>query len=377
MSSVSEPLRPAYAVEDSAAAEAYSNNAGTSMASGHGGKRSADKKTASRPRVSRYDYSSQKKQGKGARKSAKSLMRAAYEPLRRVVASDGRQKGKKQRLAPEVSYEYLDEAASAQASSSEGRRTRSTAAPVAPVEVIDAPKAQEHPAAAGEMAAVIAAANASTGLAVTPSEADRLKSAEARLRESLQKYEAAMRQMEVRFEVLDRDLSLKKNRNPIHHIESRVKKPASIFEKLQRQGFPVTIESMEENLFDIAGVRVICSYIHDVYGLLELLQKQDDLEIVTIKDYIANPKPNGYRSLHVIVRIPVYFMDKKEMVPVEVQLRTIAMDFWASLEHSLKYKAVREVQGIDASDELKDCSRIIEDVEARMQILAKALEVEE
>ena len=139
----------------------------------------------------------------------------------------------------------------------------------------------------------------------------------------------------------------------------------------------MTIESMEENLFDIAGVRVICSYIHDVYNLLDSLKKQDDLEIVTVKDYIANPKPNGYRSLHAIVRIPVYFMDKEEMVPVEVQMRTIAMDFWASLEHSLKYKAVREVQGIDASDELKDCSRIIEDVEARMQILARALEVED
>ena len=95
---------------------------------------------------------------------------------------------------------------------------------------------------------------------------------------------------------------------------------------------------------DIAGVRVICSYIHDVYNLLELLRKQDDLAIVTVKDYIKNPKPNGYRSLHVIVRIPVYFLDKKEYIPVEVQLRTIAMDFWASLEHDLKYKAVSEVE---------------------------------
>ena len=107
------------------------------------------------------------------------------------------------------------------------------------------------------------------------------------------------------------------------------------------------------------------------------MRKQDDLAIVTVKDYIKNPKPNGYRSLHVIVRIPVYFLDKKEYIPVEVQLRTIAMDFWASLEHDLKYKAVSEVEGIDSYDELKDCSRIIEDVEARMQILARALEMEE
>lgn len=207
----------------------------------------------------------------------------------------------------------------------------------------------------------------------TASAQDRA-AAELVLRETLQKYQAAMRQMEVRFEVLDKDLSLKKDRNPIHHIESRVKSPSSIVEKLQRQGHEPTLANMERYLSDVAGVRVICSYIHDVYGLVELLQRQDDLEIVTVKDYIAEPKPNGYRSLHIIVRIPVYFMDKKEMVPVEVQIRTIAMDFWASLEHGLKYKAVDTVQGIDSFDELRDCSRVIEDVERRMQILAYAMD---
>ena len=133
---------------------------------------------------------------------------------------------------------------------------------------------------------------------------------------------------------------------------------------------------MERYLTDVAGVRVICSYIDDAYGLLELLECQDDLEIVTVKDYIAKPKPNGYRSLHAIVRMPVYFMDKKELVPVEVQIRTIAMDFWASLEHGLKYKAVDAVRGIDSFDELRDCSRVIEDVEKRMQILAHAMDDE-
>ena len=205
----------------------------------------------------------------------------------------------------------------------------------------------------------------------------RLRDAEVKTREIIQKYQAAMREMMVRFEILDQDLNLKKHRNPIHHVESRIKKPASIFEKLGRYGKEPTLENMERYIMDIAGVRVICSYIHDVYNLLELLQKQDDLEIVEIKDYINNPKPNGYRSLHVIVRIPVYFLDKKELIPVEVQLRTIAMDFWASLEHDLKYKSVSEVQGIDSYDELKDCSRIIEDVESRMQILARALEMED
>lgn len=205
----------------------------------------------------------------------------------------------------------------------------------------------------------------------------RLRDAEVKTREIIQKYQAAMREMMVRFEILDQDLNLKKHRNPIHHVESRIKKPASIFEKLERYGKEPTLENLERYIMDVAGVRVICSYIHDVYNLLELLQKQDDLEIVEIKDYIYNPKTNGYRSLHVIVRIPVYFLDKKELIPVEVQLRTIAMDFWASLEHDLKYKSVSEVQGIDSYDELKDCSRIIEDVEARMQILARALERED
>lgn len=204
-----------------------------------------------------------------------------------------------------------------------------------------------------------------------------LSQAQSKLREISQRYQAALREMVVRFEILDQDLNLKKNRTPIHHIESRIKSPASIFEKLTRYGKPRTLENVERYIMDVAGIRVICSYIHDVYNLLDLLQRQDDLEIVTVKDYIANPKPNGYRSLHVIVRIPVYFMESKQMVPVEVQLRTVAMDFWASLEHDLKYKAVREIEGIDSSGELKDCSRIIEEVEARMQILARALEAED
>ena len=205
----------------------------------------------------------------------------------------------------------------------------------------------------------------------------RVQAAERRTREILQKYRAAMREMQVRCEIIDQDLSLKKHRNPIHHVESRIKSPESIFEKLGRYGKEPTLENMERYIMDIAGIRIICSYIQDVYNMLDLLRRQDDLVIVTVKDYIANPKPNGYRSLHVIIRIPVYFLDKKELIPVEIQLRTIAMDFWASLEHDLKYKAVREIEGIDAARELKDCSRIIEEVEARMQILSRALDVDD
>ena len=201
-----------------------------------------------------------------------------------------------------------------------------------------------------------------------------LHDARSKMTEIIQRYQAALREMVVRFEILDQDLNLKKDRNPIHHIESRVKSVEGIFEKLGRYGKEVSVANAEHYIMDIAGVRVICSYIHDVYNLFELLGQQDDLEIVTVKDYIASPKPNGYRSLHVIVKIPVYFLNTKEFVPVEVQLRTIAMDFWASLEHDLKYKSFYKVAGVDSYDELRDCSKIIEDVETRMQILARALE---
>ena len=193
----------------------------------------------------------------------------------------------------------------------------------------------------------------------------RLRDAEVKTREIIQKYQAAMREMMVRFEILDQDLNLKKHRNPIHHLESRIKKPASIFEKLERYGKEPTLENLERYIMDVAGVRVICSYIHDVYNLLELLQKQDDLEIVEIKDYINNPKLNGYRSLHVIVRIPVYFLDKKELIPVEVQLRTIAMDFWASLEHKIAYKFEGNPPKRLVS-ELKACADMVDMLDAKM-----------
>ena len=190
----------------------------------------------------------------------------------------------------------------------------------------------------------------------------------------LQKYEAAMREMVVRFEILDRDLSLRRNRNPIHHIESRIKSPLSIYDKLLRYGKEPTISNLEEYLMDVAGVRVICSYVNDVKSLMGLLRRQDDLEIVRIKNYIEKPKPNGYRSLHAIVRIPVYFLDSKEMVPVEVQIRTIAMDYWASLEHDLKYKSIADTKDLDIATELKACASTIEDIEKRMQVLANALD---
>lgn len=188
------------------------------------------------------------------------------------------------------------------------------------------------------------------------------------------KYDAAIKEMKTRFEILDADLEYRFNRNPIHHMESRLKTPKSVFEKLQRYEAPITLQSVEEHILDVAGMRVIVSYIDDVYAMVKVLSMQDDLKIVKVKDYIKNPKPNGYRSLHVIVKVPVYFLDRKQYVPVEIQFRTVAMDFWASLEHTLKYKQDVQFEGIDMFDELKNCSEIIEDVERRMQILMHAVQ---
>lgn len=214
------------------------------------------------------------------------------------------------------------------------------------------------------------------GRLLTSSDIDSLTVLEFAAQDILQKYHAAMRQMETRLETLDQELKLRQNRNPIHHIESRMKSVPSIFEKLGRYGKSQTLDSMERYIMDIAGLRVIVSYVQDVYDILHYLEHQDDLEVVAVKDYIKNPKPNGYRSLHMIVRIPVYFLNGRQSVPVEIQIRTIAMDFWASLEHDLKYKAVFETSGLDVGEELRRCSAIIEEVEERMQVLARALEQE-
>lgn len=204
--------------------------------------------------------------------------------------------------------------------------------------------------------------------------ADRYSVFERASRSVFKKYAAAIREMQTRFEILDEDLEYRFNRNPIHHIETRLKSPESVFRKMQRYGVPITLASMEENILDIAGLRVIVSYIDDVEALVRVLSHQDDLQIVKVKDYITHPKPNGYRSLHIIVKVPVYFLDRKQYVPVEIQFRTIAMDFWASLEHQLRYKQDAQVEGIDMFDELKNCSDIIQDVERRMQILMHAVQ---
>ncbi len=181
-------------------------------------------------------------------------------------------------------------------------------------------------------------------------------------------YLSATREIATKLENLNDEFKHTRDRNPIHRIMTRVKTPSSIQAKLERRGLPVTVESARQNLTDIAGVRVICSYVDDIYLIARVLVSQDDIELVRRTDYIKEPKPSGYRSLHLIVIVPVFLSDRTERVTVEVQIRTIAMDFWASLEHELAYRLSGEkVEAI--AGELRACAEIIANTDMRMQAL--------
>lgn len=187
------------------------------------------------------------------------------------------------------------------------------------------------------------------------------------------KYSCAIKEIKTKFDVLSTEFNVKHKRNPISSISSRLKSTESIVNKLMRKDLPFSIEGMENNLFDIAGVRVVCSYIDDIYAIADALLAQDDIELVDRKDYIKQPKPNGYRSLHLIVRVPVFFAGSKENVPVEVQIRTIAMDFWASLEHQIKYKKDIPDQE-DVVAKLRECADVITQTDEKMLALRKRIE---
>ena len=184
----------------------------------------------------------------------------------------------------------------------------------------------------------------------------------------MMKYNSAIREVKTKLEILNDELSLKGEANPIESIQSRIKKPISIAKKLKRMEKPLTVESIFENLNDVAGIRVICPFIEDIYRVSEMLQAQDDVTVVAIKDYIKNPKPNGYRSYHMIVEIPVFFSRYKQPMRVEVQIRTVAMDFWASLEHQLKYKNECP-ETAQIVQELKECADVIAQTVEKMQQL--------
>ncbi len=184
-------------------------------------------------------------------------------------------------------------------------------------------------------------------------------------------YRCAMLEIETKFRILNEEYSLMYDRNPISTIKTRIKRTHSILEKLERYGFPKTLPSIEKNLNDIAGVRVICAFPEDVYTLAEDFLQQDDITLIQKKDYIEHPKPNGYRSLHLIVSIPIYLSNGKREMRVEVQLRTIAMDFWASLEHQLRYKKHAHFTP-EMEEELLACAKASAELDMRMDELRKS-----
>ena len=192
-------------------------------------------------------------------------------------------------------------------------------------------------------------------------------------RELMSYYRCAMKEVETKFNVLDEELSLEYDRNPIESIKTRLKSPESITSKLTKKGIVPTVENIEQLVNDIAGVRVICSFPTDIYMLSDAFLKQDDVRLIQKKDYIASPKANGYRSLHLIVEIPIFLHDKKKLMKVEVQFRTISMDWWASLEHKIRYKKDYTITEETAHD-LKQCAEVSAMLDARMEAIHKKVE---
>lgn len=188
----------------------------------------------------------------------------------------------------------------------------------------------------------------------------------------MMQYNCAIMEVETKLHVLNAEFSLDHNRNPIEDIHSRIKSPLSILDKLKRKKYPFTLESVETNLQDIAGVRVVCSFPEDIYAVRDMLVKQDDIILLEEKDYIKKPKDNGYRSLHLIVQIPIFLSNEKKLMSVEIQLRTIAMDCWASLEHKMKYK--KDIKNPEAiSAKLKHCADISFELDSQMQELRREI----
>lgn len=188
-------------------------------------------------------------------------------------------------------------------------------------------------------------------------------------------YNSAIREVTTKLEILNDELSLNNKNNPIQFIKSRIKTPRSIVRKLQKLEKEISIDSILNSLNDVAGIRVIASFIDDAYKIVDMLTKQDDIVLIEAKDYIKNPKPNGYRSYHLIIEVPVFFSEEKQWVRVEIQIRTVAMDFWASLEHQLKYKKhLDESQNIEK--ELKACADTIAETDLQMMDIRNKIGLE-
>lgn len=188
-------------------------------------------------------------------------------------------------------------------------------------------------------------------------------------------YSAALKNLNVMFETINDEFIARSMSNPIEHIKSRLKTPQSISAKLRRKGFEPTWENAVEHIDDIAGIRIICAFTTDIYRIATVIESQKHIKVIKVKDYITNPKPSGYRSYHMLIDIPVYLSAREENVTVEVQIRTIAMDFWASLEHKMQYK-YKTLIPRQLSDELKDCANIVSFLDERMMNLNHEIEKE-
>lgn len=189
----------------------------------------------------------------------------------------------------------------------------------------------------------------------------------------MMKYDCALSEVRTKLDVLNKELSLRTKRNPFEAIKMRIKTPLSIYNKLLSKGVDFTVENINENLSDIAGIRVICSFVDDIYMLADCLARQDDIRVLVRKDYISKPKKSGYRSLHLIIEIPIFLTQEKEYMKVEVQFRTIAMDFWATLEHKMKYK--KDIENAEViSEDLKFSADLINQIDMRMQQIREKID---
>ena len=190
-------------------------------------------------------------------------------------------------------------------------------------------------------------------------------------------YDAAVRQLVLKFEILNDEFKVLYARNPIHHIEGRVKSLPSIAAKLLKKGQPLTIEAAKRNVNDIAGVRVVCGYIDDVYRVADMMTRLADIQLIRRQDYIQTPNYNGYRSLHLDIRLPVYLSDRTEQVIAEIQIRTIAMDFWASLEHDVRYKVDKTRLPAGINEEMLACAERIAEIDRKMQDMYRRIKAAE
>ncbi len=183
-------------------------------------------------------------------------------------------------------------------------------------------------------------------------------------------YKFAMDEVKTKIDILNQEFNYIHEYNPIEHVKTRLKTPESILKKVHRKGYELSLDSIKENIHDIAGIRIICSFVSDIYKISQMLAKQEDIQVIMYKDYIKNPKPNGYRSLHLVVKVPVFMSDRVENVSVEIQIRTIAMDFWASLEHKIYYKYDKDVPE-DLIRQLKEAAEAAAELDKKMENIHK------